>query len=65
VAATFEPSGEMKSTAPPAEVMLPGKVSPPPKRPLKCKKGFKKKAVGGVERCVKQKSKKKHPRKHR
>jgi hypothetical protein len=64
VAATFEPSGEMKPTPPPVEPVPPGKVSPSPKKPLKCKKGFKKKAIGGVERCVKQKSKKKHPRKH-
>jgi hypothetical protein len=41
----------------------PPAVVTPPKKPLKCKRGFKKKRVHGKVRCVKKKAKKQ--RRHR
>jgi hypothetical protein len=61
VVATFEPlpsSGGGGGGTPPPLVVTPPPATPPvatsPKKPLKCKRGFKKKKVHGKARCVKQ-----------
>jgi Divergent InlB B-repeat domain len=69
VTATFEgqPTEGGGGTVPP--VINPPTAAPPaatpPKKPLKCKRGFKKKVVKGKPRCVKKKKKKNKKRRHR
>ncbi len=47
------------SVTPPPSVPPPATTPPPPKKPIKCKRGFRKKIVHGKRRCVKK------PKKHR
>ncbi|HYG96871.1 MAG TPA: hypothetical protein VD741_07150, partial [Solirubrobacterales bacterium] len=70
VVATFEPvatggDGGGDPPPPPPAVAPPPAVSPPatqPRKPIKCKRGFKKKTVKGKARCVKKKKKQKQRR---
>jgi len=69
VTATFEAqpssggdSGGGGTQPPPAPTTTPPPLQTQPKKPLKCKRGFRKKTIHGKKRCVKKKKVKRHHR---
>jgi hypothetical protein len=65
VAASFEPTVQSGSTSPATSSAAGAVAVPSVKRPLKCRRGLKKRKVGKHERCVRPKPKKKHRGRHR